>query len=917
MAQPPASTVTLYGPDDQPVAVPAGEAAALLRSGQYGMAEGQTVPMQGDDGSWQDVGAEEAVRRAQSHTARVGSAVDVERTEKEREFGGLGTKALAAGTGVVKSLGLGFGDAALVKGAEFLGGEGSGRRVAQFIQDADTYAPGSRMAGEAAGFLLPMLATGGGGGLARGALRGVTAPARALTAGGEALGEMAAGAVGRAGAPNLGRVLAPAVGQAAELGVYGAGDAVSRAIVRDPNVDGEALAAQMGQGFLHGAQMGGAMGLGIGVLGAGARYGLRRAGDAVSEARASVGEFISRQSLPGAGLAARAEEMAGRGLDAATGAAERATGRSITGEAATLGEKADKLARTAFDVDKMSVETALKSTGADQGILKKTAKFSPELKAVVARQVVEDLPRLAGKDGRVLSHVDQAEASQLLRREAGEKLGGAIDRLDATGTRLDVRAATAAARKEVVEPLRKIAGADTYASRVESYLKDLERVSAEDGTMAFKEFHQQRSFLDDMIFEARVSKSPAQKALEKMRGTLEAEFTKAADKAAGGVGGSFAAEYRALKAEYRAAKWVEEATAKGAARSGANRTIGMSEQFGVISGAVLGGGGPVGLAMAAGGAVVNRAVKSYGDQAAAAVLREMQAGKPLAAAVADVARRNLGEQVGKFFQAVREPAAKALERGKAVVEGVKENVRGGVQRAKDATIEAGRDVARVASRTERGAATLAQQKAAADEYEQRRRAVLSAKAGGPLRVEATARRFVAAGADPQSARVAAETAAKGAAYLAAKMPPVPQRSQTLQPELARDLPSPEEMDRWLRIARVVDNPDTLLERMGRGLVTPEETDVWRELYPHRYQQLQMAMSVEVQQLTEAGIRIPERQAKMIGDLFGVVASPTQDPAFGLAIQATYQPQPPAPGLAPSSRRPPNTAHLYTPGQEAP
>ena len=35
--------------------------------------------------------------------------------------------------------------------------------------------------------------------------------------------------------------------------------------------------------------------------------------------------------------------------------------------------------------------------------------------------------------------------------------------------------------------------------------------------MGLKDFHQQRSFLDDMIFEAKASNSPARKGLEKVR----------------------------------------------------------------------------------------------------------------------------------------------------------------------------------------------------------------------------------------------------------------------------------------------------------------------------------------------------------------------------------------------------------------
>lgn len=970
------STITVYGPDDKPIEVPAEQAAGLLRSGQYGLPEGAAVPVQKEDGTWETVSGAEAVQRAQSFKTRIGSAADVERTQKEAEFSGAGNKALAFGSGVVDSLGLGFGDAALVKGAELFG---KGEQTRQFLQDADAYAPGSRLAGKAAGFVAPLLASGGaaaaGRGVAGTAARAATAPARALIAGTEAAGEAAARL---AGGGNLGRFVRPVVQQGLEMGVYGAGQATSAAVVRDPQLDGEALAAAMGQGFLHGAGMGAGVG---GAFGVGSLL-VGRAGAAVERAsgmaRQRLGAFVDttgarlRGALTDAqgrvdaavaqaggvagrarelaaaelpGLAARGEDLLGAGIDKATSFAAGGTGR-LAPEAATLGGKVDRFARTLVDVDKAATEKALQSLGADTKALREAAALSPEVKKLAAKQIVEELPALLNKRGQVLGHVEQAEAAVLLKKQTGSKFGDILERMDASGARLDVAAAADLARREVVKPLRKLAGADVYANRVDDYLASLESKSL-NGEMGFADFHKQRAFLDKLVFEAKASSNPAREALEKVRGVLEERFTRAADQALGGNGaGALASEYKALKQQYQAASWIEETAKNAANRAGANRAWGMSEQTGAIAGAIVGGGGPTGIAVAAASAMGNRAIKQYGDQFTAAVLREMQAGKPLAEALADVTRRNVSEETKAFFKAAA-PAAKelvragrervgaaleagkemagevgrkALARGKAVAGEAKrvagEAVDAGrtaVRKAGEATVAAGRAVGRGAARTARAAAFAADQRR---EFEKRRREIIAFKAAGPARIEATAQRFLRSGASPEAAQVAAVTAARGAAHLARTLPPTPQRLKSLQPDLATDTPDPEAMAAWLRRARVVDNPRAALQSLGAGTLDVAEVEALREVYPSIYQQVRDEVQVQLQEMTDQGQALPYGKALSLQTLFGgdVVADPTLDPEFIARWQAP--PPPPAPGpIAPSRRPPPRFAHLYDPSSQ--
>lgn len=951
------STITVYGPDDQPVQVPASEAAGLLRSGQYGLPADAAVPVQAEDGSWETVTGAEAVKRAQSYTTKLGSAADVERAQKEKEFSGAGKKALAFGSGVVDSLGVGFGDAAIVKGAELFG---QGDAARQFIQDADEFAPGSRLAGKGVGFIAPLLATGGTAAAGRGAAgvagtaaRVATAPGRALIAGSEAAAEAVARTVG---GQNLGRLVKPVVQQGLEMGVYGAGQAASAAVVRDPQLDGEALAAAMGQGFLHGAGMGAGVGatFGVGSLLAG------RAGAAVERASGVARERLGAMVDTGLGklrslearvggelpnLAAKGEELLGTGvakgkeflgtgLDQITGMASQATGRVVP-EAATLAGKVDRLARTAVDVEKYGTEKALQSLGADTKALREARAFTPEVQKVAARQIVEELPALVNKPGKILSHSEQAEAAILLRKKTGAKFGEVLERLDETGARIDVSAAVDLARREAVKPLRKMAGGDAYANKVDNYLADLELKSV-NGELGFSDFHRQRAFLDTLIYEAKASASPARAALEKVRGVLEERFTRSADKALGGNGaGAFAAEYKALKNEYQAAAWIEETAKRTADRMGANRAWGMSEQTGAIAGAVLGGGGPLGIATAAASAMGSRAVKAHGDQFTAAVLREMQAGKPLAQALADVTRRNVGESTKKFFATVEAPARRAFEAGAERVKGAVAGARkeagrlaagaregvesaiartqAGARRVGAAAVEGAKAVGRGSARTARAVAYAADQRR---EFERRRKEIVAFKANEVARAGAVEQRFLRMGADPAAAKVAAESAARGAAYLARTMPAVPARMNRLQPELADDMPDPAAMEIWLRRAAVVDSPLAAVEALSRGDLEPEMVEALREAHPSFYQQTVDEVNVQLQALSEQGQVLPYDKALQIQTLFGgdVVADPTLDPGF--VERWSAPPAPPAPPpVAPSRRLPARSASLYDPRQE--
>jgi len=723
------------------------------------------------------------------------------------------------------------------------------------------------------------------------------------------------------------------VSQGLELGVYGAGDAASRLVVRDPQADGEALAGAMGQGFLHGAAMGAGFGAGIGALGAGASFVGGKVSGAVDRAGTRLGEFLDTGVSKLRGLEAKASEAApellgrgaelvGQGLDRATGLAEQVTGRTAPAlaEGAGLAGRADRLFRTAVDVDKAAVETTLRSTGGTQRTLTEAAALPSPVKERLVAQI-DKYGEKMGKPGKTLDFAEQAEAAALTKREAGGRVGEVLDKIEEAsgGAGFTPIPAIRMARKEVVEPLRKIAGKGPIADKVEGYLGELQKI-AEEGPMGFKDFHAQRSGLDDLIYAAQVARdTPAIKAMKRVRAIMEESFEASVSMAGKRAESAVMAEYKAAKAEYRAAAMGEKLTKDGAKRALGNRTYGLSEQLGMGMGIVAGGGGLTGMAMGAAGAVVNRAVKQGGDQVAAAILRQVAAGKPLAEAVADVTRRNVSDHVGRFFDAVREPATKLVEQGRARAKAVLGEVREGAERAVAGAKEGARQAKEVAAGAARAAGRVAkraggeglvvERQRAADEFEQRRKALASYKAAGPARVDQVAQQFAASGVPEATARAAAATAAKGADYLASKLPAVPQRGRTLQPELSRARPSPDEIEDWLHRARVVDDPSVVLKSLGQGQLRAEEIETLREVYPGYYQAIRDEVAAQVHQLTEEGIELPRRQELLLARLFpDIETDPTNEGSFIAALQAP--PPAPPPGLAPSARRPIRVSHLY-------
>jgi hypothetical protein len=254
-----------------------------------------TVTVRLADGRVGDVPADQADAVAAGGGAVLTSA-DVAKADAQREFGGVGGAAQAAGFGLLRGASLGLSDPIITNLADVAGvGPEGGAGLAQYAREQlagfRDVNPVASTVGELAGFVTPGMGTlaGQAGHAAERGIAGL-------------LGKEATSAAGRIAQ----RVVAGAGGSAAEGAIYGLGSALSEDALGDHDLTAEKLFAGAGTGALLGGIFGG-------TLGAGGQTGreLARAG---GEGLASVAR-VTRSAGEAAIDAARqgAETLVGAG----------------------------------------------------------------------------------------------------------------------------------------------------------------------------------------------------------------------------------------------------------------------------------------------------------------------------------------------------------------------------------------------------------------------------------------------------------------------------------------------------------------------------------------------------------------------------------------------------------------------------
>ena len=127
-------------------------------------------------------------------------------------------------------------------------------------------------------------------------------------------------------------------------------------------------------------------------------------------------------------------------------------------------------------------------------------------------------------------------------------------------------------------------------------------------------------------------------------------------------------------------------------------------------------------------------------------------------------------------------------------------------------------------------------------------------------------------------------------------------------------------EQWLRRARAVEDPISLLDDMAKGTLSRDAVEAVQEVYPELFSEIQAKVLEQVAELDAQGKRPPYEKRKQLGVLLDIQTDVTLDPGLIAQMQAGYaqQGQQQGPGK-PRGQSPQNlkplSAAFKTDGQE--
>jgi hypothetical protein len=646
------------------------------------------------------------------------------------------------------------------------------------------------------------------------------------------------------------------------------------------------------------------------------------AAPAIATLGASVPESVGATAARGAAeltapaLISRAGAAAAKGLGKLLPAAETAAGRVAT-KAATAGAQGltegalfgagNVVHESALGDPNLTAEAAIEQVGMSSllgggigiaggalgGLLKegmrgrlgqKLAEWLPELegernlkasgaiqsdiKAATKRMSREDLNaigREAGELGLVSPFSTPArtlEKAQELMDSAGGRMGEILDAADGlpgAEPRM-VEHLYKRVSNEVIKPLEENPLEVGTAEQLRKFMHGYGEKFAVEG-VTFNDLHGMRRQLDEKLFGLRGVADPNATALKKALHDVRSIVSDEIDKGLAGTGMGNAA-WRQASREYRVA-----ATVARFAENGINRSVGNNplSLLSVIMGAT--GLASHGIPGGAGLALGSELVKRYSAGLIGAGLRAVRESGALGALA----------QLGKANAATAERVAELTGRLMSGARGVV-----AAPMAKTAVMERMGQVQRFANDPIHAIDSLAKETDAVAEHA------------------------------PQVAQAMQVTAARGAAFLASKVPPIPMTGP-LGPKLE---PSEAQVWQFGRYQAAVDRPTSILEHAAAGTLTPLDVEAVRTVYPQLYQSMKQAA---MQQLVDrSGKPVPYRGRLMLSILLGQDVDGTTSPKAIQGNQAVYQRPSAKEGAAPP---PPHTLgkldganRLMTPSQ---
>jgi len=882
----------MYKADGTAVEVPLNQVAQAARTGSLGFGADQKVVVSDPSagGFVQMTGAEAAnfFGSSRSYGTSAATAGDYAQQERRKELETAPQQVAAAGLGVARGLSIGLSDYA----ASEIGGD----KVRRYLADQQKINPGLSTAGEVAGMAAALLASGGtSGALSVGgkAAKAATVLPRGIAALGEGAGAAAktgAVALGLAEDARLTRAAGVAAQNFVEGSLYGIGQTVSDASIKDEPITTQKLLAGGAHGGLLGVALAGTLhGAVAGVGAAGKKIAGKLTGEAdrlgMRAAEGETGALVRAAEGEPQGLLGKAEDYATRRAAEQIGIA-------------TEGKTAQQIQKEFADAQTLSsiAPTIQKAE-------KELRRFHPDVRQVAVDLLENDVRRIAGKEAReVMTREEIAQATKTLKREVGDEFEGTLKRFDDAA---EARAGEAAndfharpsmadvaqrARAEVLDPLLAESLGDgglrkRISASVNGYLREYEKI----GDVSFRDLHKMRRKLDETIkfnAESAADKVRAD-ALRKVRDIVNDELTTKAQSALDKVGGDAALEWKLVNQKYQAAQWLEKTAETGAMRDAKNRVFGLSEQLtanrfadvgktaaGGIGAAIGSVFGPGGAAVGAGvGGLVGGAagslfgsrtaslIRRYGDQEVARIAREATTDGLLRATVNRVDDR-LGTSVKKFFSGAAEGAPGIATKAPKTLP------------LAAVAVEAGRVGAR---------ATAARD----EEYKQKRQQYADL-AASPMRLAAATdavrqvRPDVATSLDKKLAEIVK--------YVNDKAPPGFAGATAFQPRGIDRVP-PADARQFLKVAKAAENPLSVLDDLEAGRLSTASVQTVRDLYPDLYAEMQQKVMDKVADNVAAGTPLPYQKRLQLGVLLDVPTDASLTPQFLAASQASYAARP--------------------------
>lgn len=626
----------------------------------------------------------------------------------------------------------------------------------------------------------------------------------------------------------------------------------------------------------------GVEGAGTAILGEGvvARAATAAAQGAVEGSLFGVGQAVSESSIKDVPLTAeRILAAAGHGAllggglgggvsvlgSVVRGAASKAgeVGAGLLGREAQLaGELAASVPRGEGTVmalvDRYGREQAIKATGATQAMVERLQTMAPEMEQRIVTRFLDALPEALGKrPGSLLNAAEKAAGAERLVQKDGERMAGLLDELSTSGAKSETTKIISEFRQKVAAETASAISPDAQraAREMNEWLTSAEQKIAEGDVKAlWKASEELRADIALGKDSGRLAgwKNGLHKA---MVDEIEVTGQRAA---ADAIGPEFAARWKNAAADYQASNWLAEATREGKrAASSASPISDALSDIGFVGNLAAGGLG--GLPTAVGGALLQNLIKRYGSDVAANVARAVTKGEGVHAidqAIERLAGDKIARLVGVGRGAVEQlpqattPTALAVEKA---VKGRSDEPTGTIAQRFQATKQALIDQA---------PARAAQAQKLAVELDQ----------VAPGLGQATADRVQAA-----------------QEFLLSKLPQRPERP-SLQPSKERQRePSFDEQQKFLRYARAVDDPLSVLDDARRGKLRPEAVEALKAVYPTIYEGLRAQVHEAV---AAKGDRLSYSERVRLGRLLDLPTDPSMEPAASRAYQRIQRQVPP-------------------------